>query len=210
MEDVRAFDTGPGNMVVDSLMHEFYGREYDRDGRTALGGSVSLDLLHRMVQHPYLRLRPPKSTGREEFGAEYVRALLRSGQRYDREDLIATVSQFTAFAVYDGYRRFVAKTMEADEVIVSGGGARNRFFLEELQRYFQGARVRRVEEYGMASEAKEAICFALLASETMAGHPANIPRVTGASRSVLLGKICPGRGGTPARGRMFRRTRTGR
>jgi len=189
-EDVTAFDTGPGNMVVDSLMHEFYGKRFDQSGRTAASGVVSLDLFDRMVRHPYLRARPPKSTGREEFGDVFVQKLLRSGRRYEQEDIIATASQFTAFAVYDGYRRFVQKRMRADEVIVSGGGARNRFFIDELRRYFSGARVRLVDEFGLSADAKEAVCFAILAHETMAGHPANLPGVTGAWKRVVLGKIC--------------------
>jgi anhydro-N-acetylmuramic acid kinase len=189
-EQVVAFDTGPGNMVVDSLMHEFYGKLYDQNGRVALKGSVSLALFGAMVRHPYLRLRPPKSTGREEFGEEFLRAFLRSAKGYDREDIVATASQFTAYAVFDGYRRFVRRRMKADEVIVSGGGAHNRFFLDELRRYFTGSAVRSVEEFGISSNAKEAICFAILANETIAGNAANLPRVTGARKRVVLGKIC--------------------
>jgi anhydro-N-acetylmuramic acid kinase len=189
-EDVAAFDTGPGNMVVDSLMHEFYGRPFDHDGKTALSGAVSLDLFGRIVKHPYLRLRPPKSTGREEFGEEFVSDLLRLARGYDRDDIVATASQFTAFAVYDGYKRFVQKEMMVDEVIVSGGGAKNRFFLDELRRYFTGARVHLIDEFGISADAKEALCFAILANETFAGNPANLPSVTGAERRVILGKIC--------------------
>jgi anhydro-N-acetylmuramic acid kinase len=190
-EDVTAFDTGPGNMVVDSLMHEFYGKPFDQNGKTASRGSVSLELFGRMVKHPYLRLRPPKSTGREEFGKEYVNDLLRMAKPYDREDIVATVSQFTAFGVYDGYKRFVQKKLRVvDELIVSGGGARNRFFLDELRRYFSGAKVRLIDEFGVSGDAKEALCFAILANEAIAGNPANLPAVTGADRRVVLGKIC--------------------
>jgi len=187
---VSAFDTGPGNMVVDSLMHEFYGKAYDDLGRVASSGAVSLQLFGRMMQHPYLKHRPPKSTGREEFGEDFVRELLRHAKGYGREDVIATASQFTAFAVYDAYTRFVAKRMTVDELIVSGGGAHNHFLVEELQRYFTPARVSRADEFGVDANAKEAICFAILANETLAGRPSNLPRVTGASRPVLLGKVC--------------------
>jgi anhydro-N-acetylmuramic acid kinase len=189
-EDVKAFDTGPGNIVVDSLMHEFYGKPFDYGGKIASRGSVSFDLFSRMVQHPYLRMRPPKSTGREEFGKEYVNDLLRMAKPYDREDIVATVSQFTAFGVYDGYKRFVRKKMKVDELIVSGGGVRNHFFLDELRRYFSGVRVRLIDEFGVSSDAKEALCFAILANEAIAGNPANLPAVTGADRRVVLGKIC--------------------
>lgn len=189
-EDVVAFDTGPGNMVVDSLMHEFFGKPFDHDGKTALSGAVSLDLFGRIVKHPYLRRRPPKSTGREEFGEGFVIDLLHLARGFDREDIVATASQFTAFAIYDGYKRFVQKDMMVDEVIVSGGGARNRFFLDELRRYFVGARVRLIDEFGISADAKEALCFAILANESFAGNPGNLPSVTGAERRVILGKIC--------------------
>jgi len=190
VEKVYAFDTGPGNMIVDSLMHEFYGKPYDEIGRTALRGAVSLELFTQMLKHPYLSKRPPKSTGREEFGKEFLDRLLKRAEKYEREDIIATASQFTAYAVYEGYRRFVQKAMRVDEVILSGGGVRNRFFREELQRYFGTASVRLIDEFGISSDAKEAICFAILANEAMAGHPANLPAVTGAKRGVVLGKIC--------------------
>lgn len=189
-DDVIAFDTGPGNMLVDSLMHEFYGKLCDIDGRTAARGAVSLDLFTEMIQHPYLKSKPPKSTGREEFGKEFIEKFLKHTRGYDREDIIATVSQFTAYAVYDGYRRFVERRMRTEEIIVSGGGAKNHFFMEELGRYFSGVSVRRIEEFGMSGDAKEAICFAILANETMAHRPTNLPRVTGASRRVILGKTC--------------------
>lgn len=189
-EEIIAFDTGPGNMVVDSLMHEFYGKRYDHSGKTAASGAVSLDLFDRMARHPYLKAGPPKSTGREEFGSEFVEQILRHGKRYDREDIIATASQFTAYAVYDAYRRFVAKRMRADEVIVSGGGAKNRFFLDELSRYFSSSTIRLIDEFGMSADSKEAVCFGILANETLAGRPANLPSVTGARKRVVLGKIC--------------------
>jgi anhydro-N-acetylmuramic acid kinase len=189
-DSVFAFDTGPGNMVVDSLMHEFYGKPFDQDGATAMRGDIALELFNLMRKHPYLKAGPPKSTGREEFGKEFIRSILRHASGYDREDIVATAAQFTAYAVFDGYRRFVAKRMSADEVIVSGGGARNRFLVDELKRYFTRTKVRVVDEFGMSADAKEAICFAILANETMAGNPTNLPRVTGARRHVVLGKIC--------------------
>ncbi len=189
-EKVFAFDTGPGNMVVDSLMHEFYGKPFDHGGATASRGDVAIELFDLMRRHPYLKAGPPKSTGREEFGKDFVRSILRHASGYDREDIVATAAEFTAFAVYDGYRRFVERRVRVDEVIVSGGGARNHFFLNELRRYFVRAAVRPIDEMGISADAKEAICFAILANETMAGHPGNLPGVTGARKRVVLGKIC--------------------
>jgi anhydro-N-acetylmuramic acid kinase len=189
-EDVTAFDTGPGNMVIDALMRMLYEEPFDRNGRVASRGMVSLDLLKIMARHPYLTRKPPKSTGREEFGKEYLDALLVSARGYDPADVVATATEFTAYTVSDGYRRFVRKRMTVDEVLVSGGGARNRAIVHALERYFDKARVLPVDEYGMDADAKEATCFAILANETMSGHPANIPGVTGARQAVVLGKVC--------------------
>ncbi len=187
--DVIAFDTGPGNMLVDALMQRFYGRKYDADGAVAARGQVIPGLFRLLAQHPYLRRRPPKSTGREEFGEEMVSRILHAAKGEKHADIIRTVSAITPFAVHDAYRRFIPRSAQVDELIVSGGGARNRFFLEELQRLFAGAVVKPVDDYGLSGDAKEAICFAILANETVHGNCANLPRVTGARKPVVLGVI---------------------
>ncbi|MCC6396838.1 MAG: anhydro-N-acetylmuramic acid kinase [Bacteroidetes bacterium] len=187
---VVAFDTGPGNMVVDGLMKHFYGRRFDREGRVASQGTVIPGLLAWMSKHPYLRMHPPKSTGRELFGKAFVESLLRRSRGQTPANIVHTAALLTPLSVYDAYARFVKKRMRLDEIIVSGGGARNRFFLESLRELFGGVRVETAGEAGMNADAKEAICFAVLAHETLAGRPANMPRVTGASRPVVLGCIC--------------------
>jgi len=189
-DQVLAFDTGPGNMVVDALMQQFFNKPFDHDGEKASQGTVSLHLLKQMAKHPYLRRTPPKSTGREEFGMEFISTLLKHAKQRIATDIVATASRFTAFCVHDAYNRFVGKTMKADEIIVSGGGARNRYILAELNRYFAGSKVRLADEFGVSSDAKEAICFAILANETIAGNPANMLGATGARKRVVLGKIC--------------------
>ena len=189
-DQVLAFDTGPGNMVVDALMQQFFNKPFDHDGEKASQGTVSLHLLKQMAKHPYLRRTPPKSTGREEFGMEFTSTLLKHAKQRIATDIVATASRFTAFCVHDAYNRFVGKTMKADEIIVSGGGARNRYILAELNRYFAGSKVRLADEFGVSSDAKEAICFAILANETIAGNPANMLGATGARKRVVLGKIC--------------------
>lgn len=186
--DVLAFDTGPGNMVVDALMQHFYRLPFDRNGKTASKGMIIPDLLQWMKKNTYLKCKPPKSTGREEFGNEFVDRILERAQQYDREDVVATVSQFTAFAVHDAYVRF-GKRMKVDELIVSGGGARNAYFMLALREYFRGAVVKSADGFGVSADAKEAICFAILANETLAGNPANLPSVTGAKRRVVLGVV---------------------
>ena len=187
--DVVAFDTGPGNMLVDALMQRLYGKKFDTDGTVAASGQVIPGLFAGLARHPYLRRRPPKSTGREEFGEDMIRRILRAARGAKHADVIRTVAAFTPFSIHDACRRFVPASTRIDEVIVSGGGARNRFFREELQRHFSGAMVRTADEFGLSGDAKEALCFAILANETMHGRCANLPRVTGARRPVVLGVI---------------------
>ena len=192
LNEVTAFDTGPGNMIVDALMQRLYRKQYDCNGIVASNGMISLDLLRWMNKHPFLKRKPPKSTGREEFGDAFVDELLKHALHYDKADIIASASFFTAKSVFDSYGRFVKKRMRADELIISGGGAKNGYLVESLRTLFTGTTIRFSDEFGVPSEAKEAMCFAVLASETMAGHTTNLPSATGAARSVTLGKICPG------------------
>lgn len=187
LEDVVAFDTGPGNMVIDALTVEFFGKRFDRDGRIAAKGMIINELLAWMMRHPYFKRTPPKSTGREEFGAAFVAQVLRRSEHYDREDVIATASWLTATSVHDAVKRF--SKLSSDEMIVSGGGARNRYIMEGLQQLFRGVVILRSDDFGIPSAAKEAMCFALLAHETMLGNPTNLPRVTGARKTAVLGTI---------------------
>lgn len=187
--DVVAFDTGPGNMLVDALMQRFFRKKYDAGGAVAAKGRMLPGLFRELSAHPYFRRRPPKSTGREEFGDEMIRRILRMAKGKDHADIIRTVSAITPFSVHDACRRFVPASMRFDELIVSGGGAKNWFFLTELQRLFTDATVRTADEFGLSGDAKEAICFAILANETVHGNCANLPRVTGARRPVVLGVV---------------------
>jgi anhydro-N-acetylmuramic acid kinase len=188
--NVVAFDTGPGNMAIDGLMRALYNRRMDTGGRIADSGMIIHDLLVWMKKHPYLRRRPPKSTGREEFGDSFVREICRRGRRYEKADLVATATEFTAWTVYDACTRLAKQAGLPDELIVSGGGARNRAILRGLEGYFGERVVQRVEKYGMAWDAKEAVCFGVLANETIHGRCANLPSVTGAKRRVVLGVVC--------------------
>lgn len=186
--DVTAFDTGPGNMIIDALMKRFFGKPYDQGGNVALRGSVKPELLRWMLRHRYFALRPPKSTGREAFGNRFVAGLLRRGRGTSGEDLVATAAEFTARSVRDQVRRYVRTPL--DELLVSGGGSKNRAIMESLGRHFAGVRVVTSAEGDIPPQAKEAICFAVLANETVAGNPANIPGATGARRATVLGTIC--------------------
>jgi anhydro-N-acetylmuramic acid kinase len=188
--DVIAFDTGPGNMVVDALMQTFFGKSFDKNGRVAARGTIVLELFDWMKKHPYVKRQPPKSTGREAFGNQFVEELLARATHYDREDVVATASHFTAYSIHNAYKRFIGKNMRVDELIISGGGAKNAYFVEALRNYFTSCPIRFTDEFGVPSEAKEAMCFAILANETVAGNPTNLPRVTGAKRKVVLGTTC--------------------
>jgi anhydro-N-acetylmuramic acid kinase len=188
--DVVAFDTGPGNMLVDGLMQRLYRRRFDRGGETAGRGTVLPELLRNLARHPYFRRKPPKSTGREIFGEVLIEEILRKAKGERAEDVIHTAALLTPLTVFDAYERFIRTRSPVDEIIVSGGGARNFFFLESLRELFGGIALGTADAYGINGDAKEAMCFAILANETIAGHPGNLPRVTGARRPVMLGAVC--------------------
>ena len=183
-DDVTAFDTGPANMVLDALAARLFGEPFDRDGRRAAAGTVDEALLTELLADPYFDRPPPKSTGREQFGTEYVDAL--TARSLSPNDLLATAAALTARSVADAVARFAPVAPEV--VIASGGGVHNG----ELMRRLAGALAGRVvttTEYGIDPDAKEAQCFAVLAHELVNGVPTSLPSVTGASRPARLGAL---------------------
>lgn len=194
LADVRAFDTGPGNMILDRLACLITrGRlAYDRDGLLAARGRVSPKLLAHLLRHPFLRRRPPKSTGRETFGLPFTDSLLARSKAMGISpvDTLATATAFTATSIARAYRFLPSWP---DEVILCGGGARNPTLVSLLQHDLAPARVILMDSLGIPVEAKEAVSFALLAVRTLLGQPGNVPSATGARHSVVLGKIVPGR-----------------
>ncbi|MBI9071557.1 MAG: anhydro-N-acetylmuramic acid kinase [Melioribacteraceae bacterium] len=190
--DVLAFDTGPGNMIVDLLMRIFYQKEFDANGDIAKSGKFNEELFNTLVlRDNFIEKEPPKSTGREYYGEEFLEPLLKEYKNIPNEDFINTVTNFTAYSIFRNYEKFVKDETEIDELFVSGGGARNLSLLESLKKYFgNDVQVKVIDEIGISSDAKEAICFAVLANETVCGNHSNIPRTTGASESTILGKIC--------------------
>jgi anhydro-N-acetylmuramic acid kinase len=188
VERVRAFDLGPANMPLDAVVAAWtHGAEpFDRDGARAATGRIDAGLLAELLAHPFLALPPPKSTGRETFGRPFVEPLLVRF-RGREADLLATLTRFVADGVADGLRRFGPPRLE--EVLVSGGGARNRTLMAALADGLAPAAVRSVEAVGMDPDAKEAMAFAVLANETLFGHPGNLPGATGAAGPRVLGKI---------------------
>jgi len=194
LQSVRAFDTGPGNMVVDGVVRYVTGgrQQFDRSGQLARAGKVDEGLLRRLFQHPFLRRRPPKSTGREEFGERFVDRFVLLGRLagLSDADLVATATAFTARTIADA-QKFLPRRVE--EVFISGGGARNPTLMRRLQETWGGLPVRTVEALGWDGRALEAVAFAVFAYQHVRGVPCNLPQVTGAKRAVVLGAVTPGK-----------------
>ncbi len=191
-KDVLAFDTGPGNMVIDAIMARLFGLPYDRHGAVAARGKILPGLLRQLMGHRYFSRPLPKSTGREMFGDTFVKSILHLSRRERKEDIVATVTEFTAVSIADQFQRHLRPRLRGarlHELIVSGGGTKNVTLMKTLTRCFFPSAVLCSDERGVPSDAKEALCFALLANETLAGHPANIPSVTGAASGTVLGSI---------------------
>ena len=194
---LSAFDTGPGNMLIDALAHRTSGgrQTFDRDGALAAQGAVSEALLDDALEDPFFARRPPKSTGREEFGGRYAAEFAAKGRSLGLADadLLATATALTARSIADAYRRFVLPTVALDAVLLCGGGARNPTLRRMLAAELAPLPVGTTEERGIPSDAKEAIAFAVLAYETAHGRPGTLPATTGVSRPAILGAIVPGR-----------------
>jgi anhydro-N-acetylmuramic acid kinase len=193
LAELRAFDTGPGNMMMDAAVAIYSkGRlNFDRDGALASRGRVIPRALQWLLKHPFYRRRPPKAAGREQFGIEYTEGALRRMRSARVEDVLATLADLTARTVLEALVKYARPSGPVDELIVSGGGARNRFLMSRLQFLLPKTRVMTSSDVGIDLDAKEAIAFALLANETWHHHPANVPSVTGAHHPVILGKITP-------------------
>ncbi|WP_058185702.1 anhydro-N-acetylmuramic acid kinase [Terracidiphilus gabretensis] len=192
---VIAFDTGPGNMVMDALMQRLFDKPYDRNGSIAARGKVIPAVLSVELRHRYYRTAPPRTAGREEFGREYAESFLKACKKQSKapEDAIATATALTAESIAGSYGRFVAPVMHGKPVdyIVSGGGARNRTLMTMLGERLAplGCRLAAIDGFGLPAEAKEAAAFALLAWQTWHRLPGNVPAATGAERAVVLGQV---------------------
>jgi len=207
LRQVLAFDTGPGNMVIDAVMEELFGRRYDRDGKVAASGRVLDGVIARLVRAHFFRQKPPRTAGREEFGREYVGRFLQICRGASRPDVVATATALTVRSIADAVQRFVLprfgvrrgivaravarQQRRNHEMIVSGGGAKNPTLMAMLRDEIAalGIALHFSDEFGLPAEAKEAVAFALLAHETWHRRPANVPSATGAKRAAILGKI---------------------
>ena len=194
-DGIFAFDTGPGNMLMDAVMDALYGRPFDRDGKIGASGDVIEKVVQRVLARTFFRAKPPKTAGREEFGREFAQEFLRACGRARKQDVVATATALTARSIAEAVRRFVIVRSGSQnsfrEMILSGGGARNATLVAMLAEYLAplGICVRFSDEFGLPSEAKEAVAFAVLAYETWNRRPSNVPSATGAKRGAVLGKI---------------------
>jgi anhydro-N-acetylmuramic acid kinase len=190
---VVAFDTGPGNMVIDALMERSYSRSYDKDGAVAAKGTPDLEVVRTVLRDPFFKRKPPKTAGREEFGREFMGRFTKLCGRIAKQDLVATATLLTAASIRTAIENFVLQPKAAPyrEILVSGGGAKNSTLLRMIAEQLEplSIKVRTTAELGMPTEAKEAAAFALLAYQTWHHQPSNVPSATGAARPAILGKI---------------------
>lgn len=203
--EVIAFDTGPGNMVIDAVMSHLHKRRFDRNGETAAKGKVIERVVKEILRSSFFSRKPPKTAGREEFGREFVTSFLRRCRGAAKNDVVATATALTARSISLAINDFVLarraqratgkpalrSRMHFAEVIVSGGGAKNRTLVRMLEAELSklGLRLRMSDEFGIPSQAKEAVAFALLAFQSWHRRPSNVPSATGAKRPAILGKI---------------------
>ncbi|MEG8980377.1 anhydro-N-acetylmuramic acid kinase AnmK [Priestia megaterium] len=192
LDDMYAFDTGPGNMIIDEVCQQLFDLPYDKGGQLAAKGNLNKDLLDYCMSHSYIEASPPKTTGRELFGKQYVENLLRTFSYLSKEDILATATMFTANSIVDSYRKFILPKTDIDEIIVGGGGSYNLTLMKMIKMLIgKSIPVLTQEEIGYSSEAKEAVAFALLANETYHGKSTNVLKATGAKYPVVLGNITP-------------------
>jgi anhydro-N-acetylmuramic acid kinase len=193
LEDVYAFDTGPGNMVIDGLCEKLYHRSFDENGMIADRGIIHHEAVREWFvwEQEFFQKAPPKSTGRELFGEIFVKRILQEYGHLPKENLVATATYFTALTISDAYKTYVFPEHSINEVIIGGGGSYNGTLLRMLRELLPDVTILIQEDIGYSSDAKEAIAFALLANETLNGNPGNVPGATGAEKPVILGSITP-------------------
>lgn len=185
-DDLIAFDCGPGNSLIDLAMTEYFDYDYDQDGEIAFTGSLIEELIDELKCIDFITRKPPKSTGKEEFGVNLFSKIKDRYSNYDGKDIVHTLSVFTAYSISENIKNFAN---DKSKIIVSGGGVYNKFILEQLSIFLPKAVIIKSDEIGINSSAKESICFGYLAYRTINGLSSNLPSVTGANKKVILGMI---------------------
>ena len=186
---VIAFDTGPGNMMIDEAVRTFYGKKYDTDGYYARQGNLIPSLAAELKEHPYFNLEIPKTTGREMFGEHFTKSILEKYHSCEPNDLIHTFTWFTAYSIAYHYKKYLISEYGLKKCIIGGGGAYNSYLLELIRNEIPEVTVMTQEEHGFSSEAKEALAFVILGNQTYHRRPSNVTSATGAKKSVILGQI---------------------
>lgn len=183
--EVTAFDCGPGNMLLDYLSQKFFNKKFDRNGSIAAKGKVNDELLKMIIANDmFSKKTPPKSTGREYYSETFINNILSKFKKADPSDILKTFTKYTAYSIFCNLKEF-----KADEIIVSGGGAKNSLLMSFIKQYFNGTDVRQVNDNGINCDNKEALLFAVLANELLNGIKTNMPSVTGSDRNTFLGKL---------------------
>jgi anhydro-N-acetylmuramic acid kinase len=190
-DKVMAFDTGPGNMLIDQVTQKLFGKTYDRNGAIAAKGRILKPVVDQLLRAPYFQQKPPKTAGREEYGEQYTQFFLKLCGNADKADVIAAATALTARSITQSIRRFVLRRGTFHDYIVSGGGTQNRTLMRMLTEEMTaiGLKVHHTDDFGIPSQAKEAVAFAVLAYQTWSQQPGNIPSATGAKRAAVLGKV---------------------
>ncbi|MDA3931346.1 MAG: anhydro-N-acetylmuramic acid kinase AnmK [Tenericutes bacterium] len=191
LDDVIAFDNGPGNMMIDYAMQRLYNKAYDESGLIAKSGYIIKQMFDEVINHPYFLKKPPKSTGRELFGKEYCDYLINKYNQFEKQDLVCTLTNITAYTIVKSYKTFLEGYSPLDEIIVTGGGSRNNTLLDLIRYYSKSDNVCLLEDYGYDSDYFESLAFLILANETLLGNASNVPNATGADDYVILGQISP-------------------
>ncbi len=189
---LKSFDCGPGNILIDYAVKYFTKGEwdYDPDGSIAKKGKIDKEILSNLLNHPYIKRKPPKTTGRELFGEEFLKEVFEMVEKnLSPEDIIATLTVFTVEAIAYNYEKFYPKGYELQEVIVGGGGTYNKTMMEWLKKRLYPVKVKTNEDFGIPNDAREGITWAILADEMLFGIPNNVPSTSGSKYPVLGGKI---------------------
>lgn len=191
INSIFAFDTGPGNMIIDEVCQRLFKLNYDEDGKIAANGKIQNDILDDLMSHSYINAFPPKTTGREEFGQQFVDELLKKYNNKKPEDILSTVTMFTAKSIAVNYKNFIMNKVNLNKVIIGGGGAHNKTLLSYLKNELPNVSIVTQDDIGLSSDAKEAIAFVILGNETLNNNFSNVPSATGAKEKVILGNITP-------------------